>query len=186
MQVRAVMQKSKKIMVRVARGALELMLSVIVIAVFAVTIYNYPGYMRTLQMGGNNPVDAKVGTIEGKSINDAKARKFEIEVTNDLANEAMMIGPVQLEFEDQKDKVHSEEIFLQPIVPKEAKNTSSSKEASARSDMDPMVYALEFNDEDMKELERNVEISMKATMGPAEAMPTEVMTQPEDSVKLAI
>jgi hypothetical protein len=167
MQVRAIMQKSKKIMVRAARGALELMLSVIVIAVFAITIYNYPGYMRTLQMGGNTPIDAKVGIIEGSSSDEPKVRKFEVEVMTGQGGDSAFIGPVQLEFESQKDKVSSEEIFLQPIIPNSAKEDSSAKNASAqKSEMDPMVYALEFNDEDMQELEHNVEISMETKVAP--------------------
>jgi hypothetical protein len=167
MQVRAIMQKSKKIMVRAARGALELMLSVIVIAVFAITIYNYPGYMRTLQMGGNTPIDAKVGIIEGSSSDEPKVRKFKVEVMTGQGGDSAFIGPVQLEFESQKDKVSSEEIFLQPIIPNSAKEDSSAKNASAqKSEMDPMVYALEFNDEDMQELEHNVEISMETKVAP--------------------
>jgi hypothetical protein len=167
MQVRAIMQKSKKIMVRAARGALELMLSVIVIAVFAITIYNYPGYMRTLQMGGNTPIDAKVGIIEGSSSDEPKVRKFEVEVMTGQGGDSAFIGPVQLEFESQKDKVSSEAIFLQPIIPNSAKEDSSAKNASAqKSEIDPMVYALEFNDEDMQELEHNVEISMETKVAP--------------------
>jgi hypothetical protein len=160
MQLGMIMQKSKKIMVKVARGALELMLSVIVVIVFAVTIYNYPGYMRMLQMGGNKSVDAKVGLINNGTMtfsDEGEPRKLEVELTTE--DNSMMVGPMQLEFESNKDSVESEEIFLQPIIPESARDQSAQK-----NDMDPMIYALEFTDEDMKSLERDVEISMESAM----------------------